>query len=57
VREEHPSRLFVAKRRLRDLASDVVVDDIKVASEFYGTVLGFEPVANADVGKVRPSPT
>lgn len=27
---------------------NVVVQDIDVAAEFYGTVLGFEPVANAD---------
>jgi catechol 2,3-dioxygenase-like lactoylglutathione lyase family enzyme len=27
---------------------NVVVDDIEVATEFYGTVLGFEPSANAD---------
>jgi len=27
---------------------NVVVDDIEVATEFYRTVLGFEPAANAD---------
>ena len=27
---------------------NVVVDDIEVATEFYRTVLGFEPTANAD---------
>ena len=27
---------------------NVVVDDIEVATEFYGTVLGFEQAANAD---------
>lgn len=27
---------------------NVVVQDIEVATEFYGTVLGFEPAANAD---------
>lgn len=27
---------------------NVVVDDIKVATEFYGTVLGFEPASNDD---------
>jgi catechol 2,3-dioxygenase-like lactoylglutathione lyase family enzyme len=27
---------------------NVVVEDIEVATEFYGTVLGFEPAANAD---------
>jgi catechol 2,3-dioxygenase-like lactoylglutathione lyase family enzyme len=27
---------------------NVVVDDIDVATEFYGTVLGFEPASNAD---------
>jgi catechol 2,3-dioxygenase-like lactoylglutathione lyase family enzyme len=27
---------------------NVVVDDIEAATEFYGTVLGFEPAANAD---------
>jgi catechol 2,3-dioxygenase-like lactoylglutathione lyase family enzyme len=27
---------------------NVVVDDLEVATEFYGTVLGFEPAANAD---------
>ena len=27
---------------------NVVVDDLEVATEFYGTVLGFEPASNAD---------
>jgi catechol 2,3-dioxygenase-like lactoylglutathione lyase family enzyme len=27
---------------------NVVVEDIEVATEFYGTVLGFEPAANAE---------
>jgi catechol 2,3-dioxygenase-like lactoylglutathione lyase family enzyme len=27
---------------------NVVVEDIEIATEFYGTVLGFEPAVNAD---------
>ncbi len=37
---------------LRDVQAishiNVVVDDIEVATEFYGTVLGFAPATNAD---------
>jgi catechol 2,3-dioxygenase-like lactoylglutathione lyase family enzyme len=34
---------------------NVVVDDIEVATEFYRTVLGFEPAANADGPKHYPA--
>jgi catechol 2,3-dioxygenase-like lactoylglutathione lyase family enzyme len=40
---------FVPRRDLQAISHfNVVVDDIEVATEFYGTVLGFEPAANDD---------
>ena len=40
---------FVPLRDVQALSHvNVVVDDLDVATEFYGTVLGFEPSANAD---------
>lgn len=40
---------FIPRRDIQALSHiNVVVDDIEVATEFYGTVLGFEQAANAD---------
>jgi catechol 2,3-dioxygenase-like lactoylglutathione lyase family enzyme len=40
---------FTPRRDLLAISHvNVVVDDIEVATEFYGTVLGFEPAVNAD---------
>ena len=40
---------FIPRRDVQAISHvNVVVDDIEVATEFYGTVLGFEQAANAD---------
>ena len=40
---------FIPQRDVQAISHlNVVVDDIEVATEFYGSVLGFEPATNAD---------
>jgi catechol 2,3-dioxygenase-like lactoylglutathione lyase family enzyme len=40
---------FIPRRDIRAISHvNVVVDDIEAATEFYRTVLGFEPAENAD---------
>ncbi|HEY2199534.1 MAG TPA: VOC family protein [Mycobacterium sp.] len=40
---------FAPRRDVQAISHvNVVVDDLDVATEFYGTVLGFEPASNAD---------
>jgi catechol 2,3-dioxygenase-like lactoylglutathione lyase family enzyme len=40
---------FTPRRDVQAISHlNIVVDDIEVATEFYRTVLGFEPAANAD---------